>query len=533
MSQHVLKFLKIFSVCSIAILGTANANAQTYCTATASSCGTDHINSFSTTGGVNNITNNSTGCSVGYSYYNTKKHTQVAGLSVNFTLTMGASFTQYGAIYVDYNQNGLFTDVGEQVYTSGTSKISSFSGSFTIPITASTGTTRMRVVADYSASNPNPCGTRTWGEIEDYDFEILSPCTAIATVTNSTPGSKSVTVNWSAVTGSAGYEYKVSTSSAAPSGSGTPTSSTTALITGLLPATNYCVFVRNKCDATAYSQWKSTCFTTSNCSAPAVSFANITENSALAFWSTNPIATQYEYIYGTDAATPGTGINGTTTTSNSFSMPGLLPETAYYVHIRTKCTGNEISTWETFQFSTTPACKAPDVTIIDFGPLDKQATWQPVHTAVAYEYAVTTSEMPPSLGTTHYSDDVSFSIGNDNKPYYFHIRSKCISIFNTSDWATTTLREPPATSIRDINEGDGLQFTVYPNPVSNVLTAKLDGVEEYTGTVSVMDVTGKTVYTNDMKTPVATIDMSGFTAGNYIIRYTNANTNRIIKIVKQ
>lgn len=536
MSQQVQKFLKILGICSMIGLAPIAANAQTYCMSTLSCASSDYVNSFSTTGGLTNITNNGSGCtSGGYVYNSTMKHTGIMGTSVGFTIGPGP-WSSYMAIYVDWNKNGSFSDAGEQVWTSGSTKISAnatTSGTFTVPMTAIPGVTRMRAVGLWS-TNPNvPCGLNgDLGESEDYNFEVISPCTAIATVSNATPGSKSVTVNWTAVSGSAGYEYTVSTSTATPTGSGTPTSSTTALITGLNPATNYCVFVRNKCNATSFSQWKSTCFTTSNCSAPTVSFANITENSALAFWSSNPIATSYEYIYTTDQNTPGTGVTGTITTQNSFSMQGLLSETTYYVHIRTHCTGNELSTWETYQFNTTPACEAPEVTMIDISPYDKEATWQPVYTAVAYEYAVNTSQDPPALGNTIYANDVKFSIPNDDKPYYFHLRTKCISIFNTSGWTTVTLREPPSTSIKNVND-NGVQFTAYPNPVGNILTVKLNGVKTYKGILTVSDVTGKLVYTTNLTSSTATIDMTQLAAGSYIIKYADDNTTQILKITKQ
>jgi hypothetical protein len=530
MTKRLQKLLFLAGLSAAALLP-GSSGAQTYCTAGSSSCGTDHINSFSTTGGVTNITNNSTGCSVGYSYYSTMKHTQVAGLSVSFSLTMGSSFTQYGAIYVDYNKNGLFTDAGEQVYTSGTSKISSTSGSFTIPLTAATGVTRMRVVADYSSSNPSSCGTRTWGEIEDYNFEVLSPCTAITTVSNSNVFARTATISWPAVTGSAGYEYVVSTSTVPPTGSGTATTATSINIAGLNPATNYCVYVRNKCNATAFSQWKSTCFTTSNCSAPAVSFSNITHNSALALWSSNSIATAYEYIYSIDPSVPSTTAVGTSITANNFKMTGLLPETTYYVHIRMHCVGNEKSSWDTYQFTTMAECMPPAVNIKWSGADPAEASWESIPTAVAYEYAINSSATPPSLGKTVYPTTLAIDpLPNDKKAYYLHIRSKCISIFTSSNWTTVKLREADPTAIGSINGSTMIQ--AYPNPVTNMLTVQIDGMDLVSGNITVTDVTGKTVLTTTVNTATTNIDMSTLTAGAYFVKYANGSQSQTFRINK-
>ncbi len=44
----------------------------------------------------------------------------------------------------------------------------------TIPLTATPGTTRMRVIAR-EISIPSNCGTFSWGEVEDYNITILAP----------------------------------------------------------------------------------------------------------------------------------------------------------------------------------------------------------------------------------------------------------------------------------------------------------------------------------------------------------------------
>jgi len=65
----------------------------------------------------------------------------------------------------DYNNNGDFSDNGENVY-SGTGPKGSVKGSVAIASTAS-GQARMRVSMKYG-SYPSPCETFTLGETEDY-----------------------------------------------------------------------------------------------------------------------------------------------------------------------------------------------------------------------------------------------------------------------------------------------------------------------------------------------------------------------------
>ncbi|HLP46613.1 MAG TPA: GEVED domain-containing protein, partial [Candidatus Kapabacteria bacterium] len=65
--------------------------------------------------------------------------------------------------------DGDFADTGEQVY-SGSGKTAK-TGSFTVPTTASTGNTRIRVSMKYSSA-PTYCVTFTYGEVEDYTANI-------------------------------------------------------------------------------------------------------------------------------------------------------------------------------------------------------------------------------------------------------------------------------------------------------------------------------------------------------------------------
>lgn len=92
--------------------------------------------------------------------------------------TCGGSYTRVGRVFIDYNQNGIFDLPQEAVFAFGPTTASTpaedFTGVVNIPVTASTGITRMRVVL-LESSDPNsvmPCGTYTWGETEDYMVNI-------------------------------------------------------------------------------------------------------------------------------------------------------------------------------------------------------------------------------------------------------------------------------------------------------------------------------------------------------------------------
>lgn len=110
------------------------------------------------------------------------------GSSQNFSINIGnCSGSNYSTvkIFIDFNGDGQFNETTEVAYFSPTYDFAPFTltGSFTVPINATVGFTRMRVIAAtlYSADNIHPCGTFTNGETEDYRVEITlgPPCTGV------------------------------------------------------------------------------------------------------------------------------------------------------------------------------------------------------------------------------------------------------------------------------------------------------------------------------------------------------------------
>jgi hypothetical protein len=109
--------------------------------------------------------------------------TMAAGCMYPFSIKLdycGAplSTTFYTAIWIDYNQDGDFLDIGEEVATQYISYTGSppfiFNGYIIIPFTAASGTTTMRVVTTgpITGSPLFPCEQYACGETEDYQINI-------------------------------------------------------------------------------------------------------------------------------------------------------------------------------------------------------------------------------------------------------------------------------------------------------------------------------------------------------------------------
>ena len=135
------------------------ANAQ-WCIPPASTCGLNYNVSFSTTGGITNISNPNTNCAGvgGYIYYNSMTHTSTLGGMVNFSFTNNNVFNEYYGIWIDWNQDFDFLDPGELVYgITSVSAGATVNGNFIVPITATPGTTRMRLRQHYVQATLDPC----------------------------------------------------------------------------------------------------------------------------------------------------------------------------------------------------------------------------------------------------------------------------------------------------------------------------------------------------------------------------------------
>ncbi|PTX42666.1 putative metal-binding protein, partial [Christiangramia gaetbulicola] len=84
-------------------------------------------------------------------------------------------------VWIDYNQDGDFSDPGEQVLTNSEG-VNPMVGSITIPNSASIGITRMRIRLIFpSGANRTPCGDSTYGQVEDYSVNIIESCTSPTT----------------------------------------------------------------------------------------------------------------------------------------------------------------------------------------------------------------------------------------------------------------------------------------------------------------------------------------------------------------
>lgn len=151
-------------------------------------------NSSSKSTGHEDYTSQSTDVSIGYTY----------DLSVN--VNTDGNYRVYARAWIDWNQDGDFSDMGEEFDLGSAWRIwdgatSASPYSITIPSGATIGSTIMRVSVRFGAY-PDECDEDFDGEVEDYSINIIPPLPSVSlSVLNSSinenGGSTSITVNLS------------------------------------------------------------------------------------------------------------------------------------------------------------------------------------------------------------------------------------------------------------------------------------------------------------------------------------------------
>ncbi len=141
---------------------------KAYCTA--SGGGDEYISGVE----FGSINNTGTGAD-GYADYTAMSTNVDAGNTYQITITNGNVYpTDDLGIWIDWNQDEDFDDAGENpVCESGNGGQGTYD--ISVPSDASGGQTRMRIRIKWSGSDcGDPCGSTTYGEVEDYSVNVNS-----------------------------------------------------------------------------------------------------------------------------------------------------------------------------------------------------------------------------------------------------------------------------------------------------------------------------------------------------------------------
>ena len=258
---------------STPLLVTTSSFVNCYCASNATSLADEEILNVTLS-----TLNNSSACGVAapgpgslgsqYSNFTTTVAAPILapGVFYPFSVQIGTcntnNYNNWTKAWIDFNQNGLFTDPGEQIYSSATYTFGPHieSGIISVPVTAVQGITRMRVVNVETTVTTaiNPCGTYTFGETEDYFVQIVAPptCPQPLAPTLVSATLNNATINWAPGGSETQWQIQYGPQGFAL-GTGTTINVTAHpyTIPGLTPYSFYQAYVRAICTAGDSSYW--------------------------------------------------------------------------------------------------------------------------------------------------------------------------------------------------------------------------------------------------------------------------------------
>lgn len=149
-----------------------------YCASAPTSSADSRINNV-TLADLNNTS--AAGCTT-YSNYTNLTATLEQGKTYPLSLTLGtcgANFNKIAKVYIDWNGNGVFTDAGELVATSGViNGTTTFTTNITVPANVIPGNFSLMRVVLTETNDPaavTPCGIYAKGETQDYKVAFVKP----------------------------------------------------------------------------------------------------------------------------------------------------------------------------------------------------------------------------------------------------------------------------------------------------------------------------------------------------------------------
>src|SRR5690606_13988301 len=115
-----------------------------------------------------------------------------------------------------------------------------------------------------------------------------------------------------------------------------------------------------------------------------------------------------------------------------------------------------------------------------------------------------------------------------NTNYYFHLKANC-SPNDVTSWVSIPFKTASGRSVGNIE--NGVSVLVYPNPTNEDLTVDIQNNPK--GTLQVLDMTGKLIYSTQTTERKIFINMKPYASGVYMVKYFVDHTNmQMIRIQK-
>ncbi|WP_201979741.1 GEVED domain-containing protein [Hymenobacter rubidus] len=504
-----------------------NSFLNCYCTPTGGSCASEWIRGVTLSSLGNLNTACSTGGYVSYAANTALTTTLLQGATYPVTLDLRINAINSAAgIWIDYDHSGTFdaseyTLVGTGPATGYTALNLSLTGSVTIPATALTGPTRLRVRSNNGAVVGNQaCFNSYFGEVEDYLITIAAPVactgtpvggTATASVTTVCPGTTFELRASGYTTGATGLAYQWQSS---PAGAGT--------FTNLSGATTVPYTVPSLTTATDYRLL--------------VSCAGSSTSAISSAVSVTPTPFAQCYCSPTYLSGGNTDIIKTVTLGTMTNNTAALGNVAPYYH--------DYSTQQpsTLAIPNLPVGRTTNV-VLTFGAENNQysAVWidlnrDGIFGATEY-FTLGTNAGSNGTATIPLVIPAAAPLGqtklrirgaDDVVPLGSQACGATASDYGEAEDYLINLVAPSASR----TGADAVALSAFPNPATSLLTVQV-GAPGKNAQLSLSDLTGKVLQTAPATSQSTSFNLSSLAAGIYLVRYRDDATTQTIKVSKQ
>lgn len=521
------------AVLSNPVTVTLNAPSACYCTSTATSALDEDIFNV-TVGTLNNSTTCATTGGTGSVLNKYSNYTSLAAptlartLTIPFSVQIGTCGTgSYGnafKIFIDYNQNGSFAEVGENVYTSiTTSGANTKTGTFIVPVTAVLGNTLMRVVCNETSapSSIDSCGTYSWGETEDYIVTIgtATACSGLPTAGTATAANDTVCSGTTFVLSLTGSTSGVSGLTYQWQSSATGTTGTFTNLTSATSAT-----YSTSQTAKTYYQCVVTCSGSPATSTVVTVYMTPIMN---CYCTSNATTTLDEDIFNVTVGT----LNNSSTCATTGGTGSVLNKYSNYTAVAAPTLSRTAANSFSVQIGTcgTTFYKSAFKIFIDY---NKNGSFAEAGEGVFVSDTATS----PYTKTGTFSVPTSASSGNTMMRVvntYTSVPSS-IDSCGTYSYGETEDYLVNIPSLVGIEEIEILNtISVYPNPTTGLFNITTSNANFTQLTISVIDIQGKEVFNTSDKNYSANynkqINLEGLAKGIYFIKL---NTGAAVKTQK-
>lgn len=418
-------------------------------------------------------------------------------------------------------------------------------------------------------------------DISNTNFSITAPplCGNPAGLTTASITNNGAAISWNAVANATSYAVDYQTAASATWTSLTTSqSTTTASLSGLTAATAYNWRVSATCPAGTGSLVQANFTTLPNCGvATGLTSSAIGSNTATISWTAVANVTSYTVEYKLNAATIWTPVTLATPTSTTASLTGLTQSSLYNWRVTANCaagSGNIVTANFT---TTTPLCNSlydistngtiAGAAVIPFntnitglispaadqdnysfnittgGTITLTLTTLPANYALRLVNSAGTVLLTSNnAGTTNETINFTAAPGT----YYARVYGSNNNVNNATTCYTLRVALGTATRTADDitnsfnNQSTGTdlsetskQVAIYPNPVQNTLNVNLSGLKG-TSEVVIYNMNGTRVMSKSTGKANTEIDLSKLQRGIYMVKVFNGNTvisrSKIVKL---